>query len=488
MRVAARSASTANGYLTPFLKEVYPQWWGAQGNGAADDTAAIQAAIDSLPYTGGVIFFPNGTYRLTAPLVIADDLEHNYRHSIRLTGAGGGASGGAEAPTLEWDGATTEPILKLHSRDCLVSHLTFRVAAGKRTVAAIDIDKAQGTKPAASTNNIIEHVRINGGGERMIDGVRIGLTAPGNADLMYFRKVYIEYMAQACVNVPSTTGQVKHVTFDNCAFSFSPYGIKTRTGSFQTLSCSFNNLTTAIALGAITDHIFILSSDAEECAQFLATGGGSSGSWPVTITGGRFSLQKLTASGRYIEFTDGGPLTVQGAIFEPNYNRNFKIYATPAPPGAVLIALGNRFPNETPFAGEMQRRLALGNRGQNSSNAPVHLPDEIISLGGAGGSLSLGSPIYNVTTVSSGTSYAATTSNYIIIVNKPSGSATAITLPAQPVIGQVIIVKDGKGDAATNPITVSSASGAIDGAAKYMLRTNYQAAQFVYHGLGWAVF
>ena len=119
---------------------------------------------------------------------------------------------------------------------------------------------------------------------------------------------------------------------------------------------------------------------------------------------------------------------------------------------------------------------------------PVHLQDEIISLGGAGGSLLLGSPIYHVTTVSSGSSYTATTSNYIIIVNKSSGSPTTITLPEQPAIGQVIIVKDGKGDAAANPITVSSAAGKIDGAAKYVLRTNYQAAQFVYHGAGWAVF
>src|SRR5437870_4482009 len=84
----------AHSYLTPFLKEVYPQWWGAQGNGTADDTAAIQAAIDSLPYTGGVISIPNGTYRLTAPLIIADGAEHDCRPAVQRACAGGAAGGG----------------------------------------------------------------------------------------------------------------------------------------------------------------------------------------------------------------------------------------------------------------------------------------------------------------------------------------------------------------------------------------------------------
>ena len=45
------------------IKEVYPQWWGAKGDGKSDDTAAIQAAIDSI--TRGTVFFPSGTYANT---------------------------------------------------------------------------------------------------------------------------------------------------------------------------------------------------------------------------------------------------------------------------------------------------------------------------------------------------------------------------------------------------------------------------------------
>ncbi len=59
------------------IEQVYPQWWGAVGDNSHDDTAAIQAAVDSFqtyggpvvnafPYpVGGTIFFPTGVYKTT---------------------------------------------------------------------------------------------------------------------------------------------------------------------------------------------------------------------------------------------------------------------------------------------------------------------------------------------------------------------------------------------------------------------------------------
>lgn len=40
--------------------------FGALGNGAADDTAAFQAAIDALPSSGGTVYVPAGTYMIDA--------------------------------------------------------------------------------------------------------------------------------------------------------------------------------------------------------------------------------------------------------------------------------------------------------------------------------------------------------------------------------------------------------------------------------------
>jgi len=63
------------------VDKVYPQWWGARGDEAADDTEAIQAAIDSIER--GIVFFPAGDYANRG--VVA-------RSWVTLQGAGPGAS------------------------------------------------------------------------------------------------------------------------------------------------------------------------------------------------------------------------------------------------------------------------------------------------------------------------------------------------------------------------------------------------------------
>lgn len=54
------------------VKEVYPQMWGAVGDGSEDDTAAIQSAIDSMTYQTRV-YLPRGEYTVSATLTISKD-------------------------------------------------------------------------------------------------------------------------------------------------------------------------------------------------------------------------------------------------------------------------------------------------------------------------------------------------------------------------------------------------------------------------------
>lgn len=49
--------------------------YGAVGDGSTDDTAAIQAAIDALPSTGGTVLIPEGTFLISSSLVC--DSYHN---------------------------------------------------------------------------------------------------------------------------------------------------------------------------------------------------------------------------------------------------------------------------------------------------------------------------------------------------------------------------------------------------------------------------
>lgn len=73
----------------------------------------------------------------------------------------------------------------------------------------------------------------------------------------------------------------------------------------------------------------------------------------------------------------------------------------------------------------------------------------------------------------------------VVIVNKTAGAATVVNLPATPIVGKPYTIKDGKGDALTNNITITPAAGTIDGAATLVLNLNYQSAQIVYNGTQW---
>lgn len=59
--------------------------YGAVGDGTANDTAAIQAAITAVPSTGGVVYFPPGTYKLVTSAL-------TLKPNLSLIGAGTNAS------------------------------------------------------------------------------------------------------------------------------------------------------------------------------------------------------------------------------------------------------------------------------------------------------------------------------------------------------------------------------------------------------------
>jgi hypothetical protein len=91
--------------------------FGAVGDGVADDTAAIQAAIDSvgtsttLTNKGGEIWFPAGSYKITATI--------NARTGVKLSGVFGDiAYAGQTSATgskLVWAGANSSTILSVYA-------------------------------------------------------------------------------------------------------------------------------------------------------------------------------------------------------------------------------------------------------------------------------------------------------------------------------------------------------------------------------------
>lgn len=73
-----------------------------------------------------------------------------------------------------------------------------------------------------------------------------------------------------------------------------------------------------------------------------------------------------------------------------------------------------------------------------------------------------------------------------VVIRKTTGAATTVTLPANPPAGTTFIIKDGKGDAATNNITVTG-TNTIDGAANNLISTNYTSRTYIFDGSEYGV-
>lgn len=74
-----------------------------------------------------------------------------------------------------------------------------------------------------------------------------------------------------------------------------------------------------------------------------------------------------------------------------------------------------------------------------------------------------------------------------VFVGATSSAARAITLSASPQKGQRHTIKDITGTAATNNITITPASGNIDGAATFVININFGSVTVIYNGTQWNV-
>jgi hypothetical protein len=82
--------------------------------------------------------------------------------------------------------------------------------------------------------------------------------------------------------------------------------------------------------------------------------------------------------------------------------------------------------------------------------------------------------------------YTFATAN-LVIINKAVGAATTVFLPPTPVIGGEYVVKDGKGDAGTNAITLDGNGHTIDGLGTYGIGVNYGSVTLFFDGTGFLV-
>lgn len=412
-QVLARSGAGTITLKPGRTRNFFPEWYGAKGNangtsgkaGGADDTAALQASIETVGASGGTEIVLLGAYRITNTLdILNHNATNNGRVDLRFVGTNTGDAAQVNAQywhsALIWDGGDGGTLLNLHSRGCQLQGIVFAVAQGKKCGVGVDIDRASGIAQTdtAARENIFSDclwIGVRGGGA-MTDGVRIGNSLrPANNDFMRFRHCAFVSMGHAGVFIAQTDYQAKHHTFSDCIWDEAPYGIYCDTGSFETEHCGFYSLSiTAIHVRISLDHIVISDTNSEACAQFYNNPSVVGGEQPLTINGGRISLDRNNGkvTQPFIRYMRGGVFTLQGVVFDsPFYpNDDFLIQAYNFPPNlSSIVAIGNVFPNNAPFkfqgtGGDTYGRVTLiSNNYLTKDGATLPLDDLFLNVNSA---------------------------------------------------------------------------------------------------------
>ena len=89
--------------------------FGAVGDGVADDTTAIQDAINSMVDTGGTVYFPLGVYKITDTLYL--DQGTKSVQGFSLVGEGNGDSDVDEGSTILYDGVLDGDLVMIQTGD-----------------------------------------------------------------------------------------------------------------------------------------------------------------------------------------------------------------------------------------------------------------------------------------------------------------------------------------------------------------------------------
>lgn len=104
----------------------------------------------------------------------------------------------------------------------------------------------------------------------------------------------------------------------------------------------------------------------------------------------------------------------------------------------------------------------------------------------AGSSTFNGPIITGVSSGSAATQNLTSTSKYFLCLDATSNAIT-VNLPGSPTTGLTFLIKDCTGHAGSNNITVTPATGNIDGSGTFVMNTNYQSIAVTYTGSQWSI-
>ncbi len=463
----ANFTQTGTGAVARQANSKFKEWVSVEdfynaADGANADTLAINRAIAAISDTrGGIVRFTKiGDYSITSTITCLN--KQNLRLEGPAPGAGGGAAIGAR---LVWNGAGGGTVVMLDAcahgeiKDLQIVNGTANYGVG------IDWDKVSGS--ALATHMTFTRVlwKVATGGI----GCRISNVADGNHEDGTFNDCYMYGPGNALAGGldPGTAGtsiglQIKAV---------NSFGHRWHDGGFSLLNVCVDLVDNIGGKSAPGGGISIYDPDAGYCDIFLRTGlylrhpillkGGSyefpnqfiqtadvNGSEPGTITViGTRCVAPSAETVPFIIFRNQGKLVLLSNDFidSQGYNASWIIkLGIGGAPGTGCIAIGNTFPNLTPFDTSAGRNFWLRQTGNTGLDAGglVNVMSDI--YGGYNTYQSVATTFMDavalgvVTLVYSATIATDAFAGNTYIITVTNGTAFTISNPTNPTTGQRI--------------------------------------------------
>lgn len=302
--------------------------FGAAGDGTADDTAEIQAALDAIPVNGGVVYFPAGRYKVSSTLRVEKD-----NTTLMGIGPGSATTGNGVGSRIEAAAGITGSIVR-------VQHPSVTRPLGGVVVRDLAIDGATlGTSVEGlhfrSYQGLIDNVKI---WRCTGDGIWIQGYPSGGGDWATYdtriRGVLVSSCSQAGVYL-SDRGEDLH--FTNCILFGNQDGMRLQASSQQVTACHFYDNT---RYGVFFD------------------GGGTR----TKVVGCK--IEGNDGGGMRFDSTNGGmgDILVVGNSFADNFTTNnaqdeLSIAGATGVTGVQIV--GNNFSNKTGGAAATKARYAI---------------------------------------------------------------------------------------------------------------------------------
>jgi hypothetical protein len=196
----AGSGAVARSAQDKMRETVSVKDFGAVGDGATDDTAAIQAAIDN----AGTIFFPPGTYKISDTIILGD--KKTLFGSSPQTSVGGG---------VIFNGTTT---ITADKADFADGQPMFRPDAGTTQRSAILFQNLTIRSNITASFSDLAAMEATGPVGVSVVGIKNGTTFDGCA----FRNLKVAVSNQ----LSPTYGYTDKVTFNDCYFFYCRLAIE----------------------------------------------------------------------------------------------------------------------------------------------------------------------------------------------------------------------------------------------------------------------